>query len=598
MAFDNELKLKLIRQADIVKIISSYITLTKKGKNYWGICPFHDDNHASLCVSPEKKLYKCFSCGHGGDVIHFVQSYEHINYFEALKKVADMSDFHDPALEKAGPSKPKDERRENILSCLADLSLYYSYALSTQEGKEGLDYFTSRNLDAKLRNQFKLGYANKDGKATINFLQKKGYSLKTIEDTGITTISNSGAYDKNQGRVIFPISDQEGNVIGFSARRLNNNADESKYINSPETYVFHKSNVLYNYHIAKDASKQTGFLYICEGFMDVFALAKIGINSCVALMGTALSEEHISMLKRLNVELRLCLDGDLPGQTAMMKAVKQFQTRGIEIRIVDNQGTTLDPDEILNSQGEEALRSYLNNLLSPIDFALNYYLRSNPLKTSEEKRRLILEFIPILLKIKSVLEFDSYVRKLSKVTGYDVESIKSVVKTYQNAPSSENITMESFKNAFPTGNKEFRKLFNAEHELLYQMTKNDDAVSFYEHNVKGFYHETYRMIANFIIDYASNHKNVDPSGLISSLQDSDLENKEELIKTLIDITFENTHPDKCDEELLNDLLRSINIEKDKIFEQDTLNQSLEGKDDLEKARILNEYNRRRNKKGL
>ena len=126
MAFDNELKLKLVRQADIVKIISSYISLTKKGKNYWGICPFHDDNHASLCVSPEKRLYKCFSCGHGGDVIHFVQSFEHISYFEALKKVADMSDFHDPSLEKSGPAKPKDERRDSILNCLADLTLYYS----------------------------------------------------------------------------------------------------------------------------------------------------------------------------------------------------------------------------------------------------------------------------------------------------------------------------------------------------------------------------------------------------------------------------------------------------------------------------------------
>ena len=598
MAFDTELKLRLLRQADIVKIISSYISLTKKGKNYWGICPFHDDNHASLSVSPEKRLYKCFSCGHGGDVIHFVQSYEHISYFEALKKVAEMSDFHDPALEKNGPSKPKDERRDAILSCLADLTLYYSYSLNTKEGQEGLDYFTSRNLDSKLRTQFKLGYANKDGKATIEFLKRKGYSLKTIEDTGITTISSAEPYDKNQGRVIFPISDYEGNVIGFSARRLNNDQNVSKYINSPETYVFHKSNILYNYHIAKDACKQTNYLYICEGFMDVFALARIGINSSVALMGTALTEEHISMLKRLGVELRLCLDGDLAGQSAMMKAVKQFQNHGIEIRIVDNQGTSDDPDEILNKSGEEALRNYLNNLQNSIDFALNYYLRSNPLKTSEEKRRLILEFIPILSRMKSVLEFDSYVRKLSKVTGYEADSIKSVFKSYKETPTNENISMDSFKNAFPTGNKELRKLYNTEHELLYQMTKNDNAVSFYEHNVKGFYHETYRNIANFIIDYASKHKNVDPIGLVATLQDSDLENKDELLDTLTRISFENTHPDKCNEALLNDLLRTINIEKEKIFENDTLTQSLEGKDDLEKARILNEHNKRRNKKGL
>ncbi len=593
MPFDNSLVLEVLKHADIVKIISSYIAVTQKGKSYVAICPFHDDTNPSLSISPEKQIFKCFVCGTGGSAITFVQKYEHISFFEAMKKVAELSNYHNPALENVTFNKPVDERRLTLLKCLHDLTLYYQFSLSTPEGKEGLDYFESRHIDAALREKYKLGYANKDGKATCQFLLAKNHSIKTIEDVGIAVLSGQNYIDKNQGRAIFPICDANGEVIGYSARRIKD-GPEAKYVNSPETYLFHKSSVLYNYHIAKSACKVKGYVYVLEGFMDVFALARIGIDAAVAIMGTALTDEHITMLRALNVEIRLCLDGDLPGQTAMMKIAQSLENAGLSFRIVDNQASNMDPDEILNSQGPQQLTAYLNNLLSRVDFALNYYTRSNPLKTIDEKKQLLKQFIPILLNIRSQIEFDDYLRKLSRITGFDVESIRTVVNT-----AKKNISFghpSKVVDMFHPERKILRRLEAAEREVLYQMINNRAATAFYEENIGGFYDNVYRQIANFIIEYVSTHNEIDVTGVIASLECSDLENKDQLINELTEISLEKNHPTQCSQELLTNLLDSINEEKERIFEDDTLNQSLAGKDPLEQARILSEYNRKKVKK--
>lgn len=593
MAFDEELSNEIRKRADIVKIVGSYLPLTKKGRNFVAKCPFHDDNNPSFTVSPEKQMAHCFVCGASGNSITFVQKYLKISYVEAMKKVAEIIGFSDPRLEANTYKKPIDNKKATILKCLKDLSLYYEYALNTEQGKEGLDYFEKRHLDSDLRGKYQLGYAFDDAQASINFLLGRGHSLKTIEDTGISQLVNGNYIDKNHGRVIFPIKDENGDVIGFSARRMNNDSSLAKYVNSPETYVFHKSSVLYNLDIAKDKARLAGHIYICEGFMDVFALGRIGVDNAVATMGTALTNEHVQMLRKLNVEIRLCLDGDLPGQTASMKAAKFLEENGLKVLIVDAGSHSKDPDEILNTEGEEALRTYINTLLSRVDFALAYYQRSNPLKTNEQKKKLIKEFLPILLSIRSPLDLDNYLRKLSKVTGYDVESIRDLLKRSRAVDVSHN---DDLMRNFRPERKAVRKLEIAERELLYQMINHPEAVAFYEEKIGLFYDETYRHLANFIVDYSSRHNNYDSIDIVSSLENSGLDNKDELVKEFSSLYLEKTHPQECNEELLSNLLDSINNEKEKIYEQDTLAMSLEGKSELEQARIVAEYNRRKNKK--
>ena len=593
MAFDDSLVKDVLKHADIVKVVSAYLPVIRKGKDYLAKCPFHDDTNPSMHISPELQIFKCFVCGTSGNAIGFVVKYEHLSFREAMKKVAEICDYHDPRLEDIREAKVVDQRRVPLVKCLHDLTVYYQYALNSPEGKAGLDYFNNRHLDADLRSKFSLGYAFKDGKATIKFLEEKGHSLKTIEDCGLAS-SKTGTYsDRNAGRVIFPIMDANGEVVGYSARRLGD-GPEAKYVNSPETYLFHKSNILYNYSNAKEKARIAGYIYVLEGFMDVYALYRIGIESCVATMGTALTSEHIRLLRALNVEIRLCLDGDLPGQKATMEIANSLVENGLTVRIVDNQNSTKDPDEILNQDGAMALNAYLNKLISRVDFILNYYKNTNPLQTTEQKTKLIQEFIPVLLGIRSQLELDSYLNKLSDITGFTAEAIRNILKTARSKPE-----VKDYRDIIRENNPErkvLRRLEFAERELLYQMLQNPLAVAFYEQKIGGFYDETYRIIANYLVEYASEHKDFIPVDLISSLENSELAEKDILINKITELYLERNHPNVCNDELLENLQQVIDSEKEKIFENDTLEQSLEGKDPKEKARILSDYNRRRLRK--
>ena len=282
-----------------------------------------------------------------------------------------------------------------------------------------------------------------------------------------------------------------------------------------ETYLFHKSNILYNFHNAKEKARIAGYIYVLEGFMDVFALYRIGMESCVATMGTALTAEHIRLLRSLNVEIRLCLDGDLPGQKATMGIANDLVKAGLNVRIVDNQNSTKDPDEILNEDGAMALNAYLNKLVSRVDFILNYYMNTNPLQTTEQKTQLIQEFIPVLLAIRSQLELDTYINKLANITGFAPEAIRNILKTARKKPVDTDFR-DVIKEYHPE-RKVLRRLEFAERELLYQMLSNPQAVAFYERNIGGFYDETYRIIANFLVEYAHQHEDFVPVDLISSL---------------------------------------------------------------------------------
>lgn len=593
MAFDKELVDDVLKSADIVRVVQSYLPVIKKGKDYVAKCPFHDDNNPSMHVSPEKQIFNCFVCHTGGNAFTFVQKYDHLSFPEAVKKVADICGYIDPRLEGIKEVKVIDPRRDALIKCLKDLTTYYQYSLNSPEGKAGLDYFNSRHLDEEMRAKFKLGYAPKDGRATCKFLESKKHSLKTIGDIGVAANYDGVYSDKNQGRVIFPICDANGDVVGYSARRIVDD-DSAKYINSEESYVFLKRKILYNYHNAKQKAHLAGYVYVLEGFMDVFALYRVGIESCVALMGTALTEEHIRLLRSLNVEIRLCLDGDAAGQKNTMKSALMLAQAGLDFRIVDNQNNDRDPDEILSDDGPDALKDYLNNLISHMDFVLNFYKNTSPLQTVEQKTKVVEWFVPMLSNMRNPLELDNYLEKLSAITGYSPESIRKMLKTSRGERKTTQFG-EAMMQQHPE-KKALRRLFFAEREFLYQMLQNPLAVAYYEAKVSGFYDETYRLIANFLVEYAKEHQEFVPRDLLASLENSDLPEKDQLIAQITDLYMERNHPDTCSKELLDSINQVINEEKEKIFENDTLEQSLKGKSELDKARIISEHNRRKAKK--
>lgn len=586
MAIDQDLIDKVLQAADIVQVISSYIPVIKKGRNYVAVCPFHDDKNPSLQISPEKRIFKCFACGTGGNAITFVEKYEKISFIDALRKVANMVGIQDERLIKKENYGSQNHSQEPLYRALKDLTDFYHYALRTVEGKVALNYLTERQLKSDIQDTYALGYAPVDGVKTIQFLTSKGHSLKTIDDIGIALRSNGVYSDRNRGRVIFPIMDPEGRVIGFSARRLGDNKEEAKYVNSPETPLFHKANVLFHYHIARKTARHDGYVYILEGFMDVFALVKIGITSCVALMGTALTKEHIRLLRALHCELRLCLDGDMAGQNATMKMIALLDQEGLSYRIVSNQNNPRDPDEILREDGKEALEDYLKTLLNRAEFALSYYKKNNTLATLEERKKLIYDFLPILLATKSRLELEDYFLNLQAATHFPIEEIRALYMKMKekNAQGDKQQIFTSFR----PERKKVQRLQFAEKEMLYQMMHEPEAFAFYRENVAYFYDQVYHQIANFMEDYYATHDKIDIPLILSYLEQSDIPEKESIIQEMTSISLEKTHP-PFSVNLMNDCWKTIQEERKKIFEKQKLEDDLRNKTPIEKAAIIATY---------
>lgn len=592
MAIDFDLLKEIKARADIVDVISAYLpSVQKKGRNYEALCPFHTDHDPSLKINKEKQIFNCFVCHTSGDVFSFVQKYEKCGFEEAVRKVCEIINFDDPRLHKQTYLKPVDENLVPLYGCINELQKLYVYALSTDEGKIARDYLDSRHLSDEQRKKFGLGYSLKDGKKTIEYLRQKGYSLKNIEDIGIALAQTQGMADHNSGRLIFPIHNYSGQVVGFSARRMNKDDDSPKYVNSPETKIFTKGNILYNYHNARQCAKHDGYLYIVEGFMDVFALDTIGITSCVALMGTKLTEQHIEMIRRLNVEIRLCLDCDKAGQESMMQILSQIDKAKISYRLVSMPGEERDPDEILKQDGEEKLKVFVNTLVDPFTFAMNYYKNTSPLGSIDDRKKVVTHFMPIILGLQSKLIQDDYLYKLSEVTGFSVGALKEQLKSFNRKSTNDTNEYSNDKLSFESKpvEKEYRRIEKAEKIVLEQMLNNVESVEYYEENIKYFVIEEYRLLANFVIEYVNAYPNeISPSLLMTYIENTDVSNKEVILQLLTKFTYENKNQ-SFNKEILDDCMNVIVVERDKISSRNMLRQALEGKTPQDQARLAGDY---------
>ncbi len=353
-------------------------------------------------------------------------------------------------------------------------------------------------------------------------------------------MSSSSNTDANAGRIIFPLKDKNGQVIGFSARKINSkDADSPKYVNSPDTKIFKKSLNLYNYNNAKNSARRDGYIYVLEGFMDVMALDKAGIQSAVALMGTSLSTEQIELLRQLNCEIRLCLDGDAPGQRGMMKIILQLNKAGLPFRLVCNPNDLRDPDDILQESGVESLRKAMDQLIDPFKFQLNYYENVEKLSKSEDKKKVLMYSIPFLRSMKYGLDRENDIIKLSKITGYEPEIIRSqIAKADSSDNSLEEITYQDQQNfeLFHPEAKYVKKLAFAEKQTLYYMLQNMDAVKYFEDNIDNFYYQVYEKIASFIVEYVDKNKEkVNIPILFSDIETSDDDDKEEMNRVLTEL---------------------------------------------------------------
>lgn len=497
-SFDfNELN-EVLRKVDIVKVVGSYITLTQKGRNYMGICPFHNDTNPSLSVSPEKRIYKCFVCGAGGNAVTFVQDYEKIPFVKALQAINKITGIDMPFIKghSKGTSDISEEERR-LFNLSESVNSFYEFQLKVDAGKKALDYLNKRHITEDIMKKFHIGYALPDGKLLINYLTSKGFTLDEILKSGIATYVDGEAFDMLRGRITFAITNHFGKIVAYSGRRFDE-IKEQKYINSQETKLFHKSSILYNYANASLETRKKGHVYIVEGFMDVIALHRSGIENAIATMGTALTSEHIKELIKLKAEVRILFDSDRAGKIATLRALDLIENKNIKTKIVKPFEQAKDCDEYLEKNGSESLTEALQQLIEPFDYRLDFLKESLNLSNHEDRKQFVNEAVKHLQNM-NISKFDEeyYIKKISEISSFSKELVQ---KNYRDSTKlvDNPVVRARFKQRKQIPNID--RYEKAQRQIINKMIYDPLVISQFQACEIYMYGEVYRRICSYIVD--------------------------------------------------------------------------------------------------
>ncbi|MCR5024538.1 MAG: DNA primase [Lachnospiraceae bacterium] len=423
MYYPEEIIEEVRNRNNIVDVVGSCVNLKKKGTNYFGLCPFHNEKTPSFSVSETKQIYYCFGCGAGGNVISFVMNYENMTFQEALKVLADRAGVKLPEIEESAEEKRKAGERARILSVLKDAASFYYKTLRTPEGKAGLEYFKKRGLSPDMMHSFGLGFAGKRNEV-CSFLKEKGYSEKEINDAGLVYIDEKrGMQDRFWNRVMFPIMDVNNRVIGFGGRVMGDG--EPKYLNSPETVVFDKGKNLYGLNIARKSRK--GYMIACEGYMDVISLHQAGFTEAVASLGTAFTIDHARILKRYTEDLRLTYDSDGAGVKAALRAIPILREAGISAKIIHLEPYK-DPDEFIKNLGSEEFKKRIEDAEKSLSFEIHIMQRAYDMSDPEGRTHFQQKMAKRLAAIDNEIERNNYTEAFAAEYMIPMDVLKRAVE--------------------------------------------------------------------------------------------------------------------------------------------------------------------------
>lgn len=422
MYYPEEIVEEVRSRNDIVDVISGYVKLQKKGSNYFGLCPFHNEKSPSFSVSPQKQMYYCFGCGAGGNVITFLMEYESYTFPEALKVLADRAGVKLPEVEYSKEERAKADRRSVLLEINKLAANYFYYQLHQPQGKIGYEYFQSRQLSDDTIRRFGLGFANKTSSDLYQYLRSKGYGDDILKDTGLVTVEERGSHDKFWNRVMFPIMDVNNRVIGFGGRVMGEGTP--KYLNSPETLIFDKSRNLYGLNYARTSREK--YILACEGYMDVIAMHQAGFTNAVASLGTAFTSQQAALLKRYTDTVILTYDSDGAGIRAALRAIPILKEVGISARVLSLKPYK-DPDEFIKNMGADAFRERIREAQNSFLFEVDVLKRDFHLEDPEEKTRFHNAVARKLLEFPEALERDNYIRAVSQAQFIPYEDLKRLV---------------------------------------------------------------------------------------------------------------------------------------------------------------------------
>ncbi|MCG0789755.1 DNA primase [Lactiplantibacillus plantarum] len=542
-----EEKVEQVRSAvNIADFIGQYVQLKKAGKNLFGLCPFHEERTPSFSVNEQKQIFHCFSCGRGGNVFSFIMDLENLSFPEAVVKVADFGHIDLPAsyTAQSQPAAPKDQQQADLLKLYADSAKMYQHILvNTELGEPALKYLHERGLDDETIKTFGIGYAPAN-QLLLDFFKEHQTDYQLLRQSGLFIENQAGDLrDRFVDRVLFPIKDASGRVIAFSGRILKKSPNEPKYLNSPETKLFNKRSVLFNFDLARGPIRQQKSVVLFEGFMDVIAAYRSGIQNGVASMGTSLTDEQIYMLERVTDTLYVCYDSDMPGQKATDRALKLLGGNSRLNLGVIQMPDGMDPDEYLRAQGQEKfVQVFEDSKQTPTAFEMQYLKHDLNLQNTPDQLTYLQAVLQQLAQLSSSVEQDLYLNQLVAEFDLDKDDLKQQLRSLvgqqavrrggghsdetQVAPppapaplGPPPATVDGSTNSGPLSRVE-----KAERLLLYRLL-NDHDVWLRVMAIAGFHfvHDSYQQILVYAEAYFKTHNQFDLGNFTDFMTDSDLQ---------------------------------------------------------------------------
>lgn len=558
----NEEITEIRKKADIVEVIGSYINLAPQGKNYFGICPFHNDHSPSLSVSREKQIYKCFTCLASGNVFTFVQNYENISFIEAVKKVADKINYKLDI-------KDKIVNKNSKYYELMDLSnKIFVNNLNSNLGLKAKEYLINeRHLSEEAIKEFNIGLALNDNNLN-KLLSSKGYSDKDIIEMSLANKTDNGLLDMFRNRITFPICNHEGKIIAYSAR-IYQNEDTSKYINSKESVIFKKGYTFYNYDKCRLEALKIKSVILVEGQMDAIRVYTSGFKNVIASMGTAITSNHISLLKKLNAKVILMMDNDNAGEKSTILNGEELIKNNIEVSVVRLTGEK-DPDSFILKNGADAFRDALKGEISFFDFKLRYLKKDKNLNKADELAEYINKIIDELNKSDDDILKSVTINKIAEDYNIDKRILEG--KLVKVTPKLDDVVVKRKR-------PKLNQYHQAAEAILYLMMNNPKFIRKYKIELNYFPEEKYKLIANDILAYKEINGEFDIADFMTYI--NDLEYKEDIYRIL------NDYQDKILPEEFDNFVAIINnwIRESKI---DKLKEQLKNETDVKKQEELND----------
>ena len=431
MYFDNSKIEEIKNRVDIVDLVSEYLTLKKAGRNFSGLCPFHQEKTPSFTVNRDKQIFYCFGCGEGGNVITFLMKIADKTFPEAIKDLAEKTGVVLPPVSSGREGRQKDLLKENVLNLNLKAAQQFSRNLFSPAGSVARKYLQNRGISDEIVKQFRLGYVPDTWRSLTDYIEGSGLSLKLAEQAGLVIAGKEGSfYDRFRGRLIFPIENVSGEIVAFGGRLLDKG--EPKYLNSPETPVYIKGKNLYGLNKAKEEIRKKGFAIIVEGYFDLISLGNAGIGNVVATLGTALTREHLELLRRYTVEVVALFDPDEAGKKALERSLELFLTMEMKARaLVLPEG--YDPDDYVRKFGKYKLEELVSGSQSLSDYYIENVLGGG--KTFEDKRVMVKAAMEFIAKISDKREKELFIKRIAEKTGLNEELL--IKDTYQKAAPRE-----------------------------------------------------------------------------------------------------------------------------------------------------------------